>query len=79
MQHIRGKLHNLARFYSWEKGDIMKLGEYLIQNKLITSDQLNQALELQKKKPEQKIGEILVELEYLTPEALQKAIDGNNG
>lgn len=57
----------------------MKLGEYLIQNQLITIDQLNQALEMQKKKPEQKIGEILVELKYVTQEALQKAIDSNNG
>lgn len=55
----------------------MKLGEYLIQNNLITIDQLNQALELQKKKPDQKIGEILMKLGYLSPEALQKAIEGN--
>lgn len=57
----------------------MKLGEYLIQNTFITNDQLNQALELQKKRPEQKIGEILVELGYITSEALQKAIESNNG
>ena len=55
----------------------MKLGEYLVQNNLITSDQLNQALELQKTRPDQKIGEILVELGYLSPDNLQKAIEGN--
>lgn len=57
----------------------MKLGEYLIQNNLITKDQLNQALEIQKQKPEQKIGEILVELGDITSEVLQKAIESNNG
>jgi 16S rRNA A1518/A1519 N6-dimethyltransferase RsmA/KsgA/DIM1 with predicted DNA glycosylase/AP lyase activity len=57
----------------------MKLGKFLIQNHLITTGQLNEALEIQKGKPEQKIGEILVGLGYLTSEALQNALENHDG
>lgn len=46
----------------------MKIGEELVQEGLITKDQLDKALELQKKKPGMKIGEVLLELGYIDVE-----------
>ena len=46
-----------------------KLGQLLINNNLITEDQLNKALELQKKEGG-RIGSNLIKLGYLTDDAL---------
>ena len=43
-----------------------RLGELLIANEYITPEHLNKALEIQKKTPGKKIGEILVEQGYTT-------------
>ena len=43
----------------------MKIGEMLIQEGLITKEQLDEGLAIQKKEPGRKIGEILLELEYI--------------
>jgi len=50
-----------------------KLGSLLVAYKLITQEQLNEALRLQAQSG-QKLGSILVELEYLAVEALVKAL-----
>ena len=50
-----------------------KLGSLLVAYKLITQDQLNEALRLQAQSG-QKLGSVLVELEYLEVEALVKAL-----
>lgn len=52
----------------------MKLGEILLQNKLVTPDQLNEALEIQAKQPDRKLGEILIELGYINTEVLQNTL-----
>src|SRR3989344_6209186 len=50
-----------------------KLGEILVSRGLITQDQLNEALEAQKK-DNRLIGEILVELKYCTHESIAWAL-----
>jgi type IV pilus assembly protein PilB len=50
-----------------------KLGEILVSRGLITADQLKEALELQKKDP-RLIGELLVELKYVTQESIAWAL-----
>lgn len=46
-----------------------RIGELLLKNGIITEEQLNKALQLQKKK-KKRLGEILIELDYLTSEDL---------
>ncbi|HOJ50727.1 MAG TPA: hypothetical protein PKW55_07945 [Spirochaetota bacterium] len=69
----------------------MKIGEMLIEEGLITEEQLKETLILQKTIPDKKLGEILIEkgylsysdfekiltkqLEYLDLEALKKDIE----
>ena len=49
-----------------------RLGELLITHRLLTTDQLAQALELQRRRP-QPIGQILIQLGYITEERLLQA------
>ena len=51
----------------------MPLGETLVQNGVITREQLETALEEQKKDPQRKIGEILIRLGYLPIEELESS------
>jgi hypothetical protein len=53
----------------------MKVGEFFVENKIITEDQLRDALEMQIDNPERLIGEILVTLGFLTKEDLIMAIE----
>lgn len=53
----------------------MKIGEELVQEKLITKEQLDKALEVQKKKPTMKIGEILLDLGYIDVEKFMIVLD----
>ena len=53
----------------------MKIGEELIKNGVITEDQLNKALEQQKKEPKKKIGEILLELGFIDIENFTKILE----
>ena len=50
--------------------EIYKFGEFLIANKIITPEQLTEALALQKDNPERLIGHILVTLGLVTKEQL---------
>jgi len=52
----------------------MPLGESLVANGVITKEQLEKALEEQKKNPKEKIGEILLRLGYLPVEELKPYI-----
>jgi type II secretory ATPase GspE/PulE/Tfp pilus assembly ATPase PilB-like protein len=52
-----------------------KLGELLIKNRLITEDQFSKALELQKKYPEQPIGQLLIQLGFLQDIVLREFLD----
>ncbi|HEY9592995.1 MAG TPA: hypothetical protein VHE79_00860 [Spirochaetia bacterium] len=52
----------------------MPLGETLVKNGVITQEQLEKALEEQKKNPNEKIGEILLRLGYLPMEELKPFI-----
>ena len=44
----------------------MRIGDLLIQGGFISEIQLERALELQRTQPEKKIGELLVELGYVS-------------
>ncbi|MCF6246392.1 MAG: chemotaxis protein CheA [Desulfobacula sp.] len=54
------------------------LGEILVQKGEISSDNLDQALEIQKKNPEKKIGEILVEEKRAAPKQVAAALMDQN-
>ena len=56
-----------------------RLGELLIANEYITPEQLNKALEIQKKVPGKKIGEILVEQGYTTQNRVYKMLERQLG
>lgn len=49
----------------------MPLGESLVSSGVITKEQLEKALEEQKKHPEEKIGQILLRLGFLPVEELE--------
>ena len=53
----------------------MKIGEYLIQEGIVTEAQIKEALAIQKKNPKKKIGEILLELNYIDIEKFTQIID----
>ncbi len=50
----------------------MPIGEILIKEGLLTRPQLDEALEIQEKNPGKKIGEILIELDYIDIESFTK-------
>lgn len=55
-----------------------KLGELLIQNRLISKEQFDQALEMQQITPYQPIGQILCMLGFLDTKDLEYVLDHNN-
>ena len=52
----------------------MPLGENLIKKGFITQDQLDKALDEQKKSPNERIGEILVSLGLVTKEQIESSL-----
>ena len=56
-----------------------RIGELLIANEYITPEQLNKALEIQKKTTGKKIGEILVEQGFTTQKRLYKVLEKQLG
>lgn len=58
--------------------NLKQLGELLAERNLITKDQLNRALEIQKDKGGL-IGQIMVDLGYVTEEAIAQAITAQYG
>ena len=56
-----------------------RLGEMLIANEYITPEQLNKALEIQKKSTGKKLGEILVEQGFTTQRRVYKALERQLG
>jgi type IV pilus assembly protein PilB len=52
-----------------------KIGEILIENGLITRDQLSLALKIQERDKNGLLGIILIQLKYITPEQLMKCLD----
>ena len=55
--------------------DNRKLGEILIEERLITADQRDQALETQKRAPHQSLGQILVKLGQLSEATLRTVLE----
>ena len=51
-----------------------KLGQILARSGLITIDEFNEALEIQKSTG-QKLGKILLDMDVITPEELQMALE----
>ena len=56
----------------------MKIGEFLINDNRITNEQLENALEVQKKEPG-KLGSILIRLGYVTEEDITQALSKQFG
>ncbi|MCK5222465.1 MAG: type II secretion system protein GspE, partial [Candidatus Aminicenantes bacterium] len=56
----------------------MKLGDFLLSDKLITKEQLDQALETQKKEPG-KLGSILIRLGFVSEEDIAQALSKQFG
>ncbi len=52
----------------------MPLGETLVKNGVITTEQLEIAVAEQKKNPKEKIGEILLRLGFLPIEDLERSL-----
>ena len=50
------------------------LGQVLMESGMITIDELNEAIEVQKSSG-QKLGDILISLEVISPEELQMALE----
>lgn len=69
---LKDKLQKLQ--VTLTKGEKMPLGEILIQQGDITTDNLDQALNIQKESPGKKIGEILVEERSVTPKQVAGAL-----
>lgn len=61
---LRRKLHQLPR-----------LGEALISRKLIKLEQLQEALSIQARNPSKMLGQILMELKYITPQQLTETLE----
>lgn len=55
-----------------------RLGELLISNKLVTNEQFEQALEMQRLNPELPIGQTLCEMGFLNRKDLEYILDHNN-
>ncbi len=52
----------------------MKIDEYFVENNYVTQEEVNEALELQKRNRCQYIGEILVKMNVITIEQLIKYV-----
>lgn len=56
-----------------------KLGEYLVEDRVVTQAQVDAALarqrEMSARGQDERLGEILLEMRIVTPEQLQKALD----
>jgi len=52
-----------------------KIGELLIENKLVTAEQFNEALEMQQLCPSQPIGQLLCQLGFLKSADLEYVLD----
>jgi len=52
-----------------------RVGEFLVENGIITEDQLRASLELQKDNPQTAIGQIMVTLGYVSKEELIMAME----
>ncbi|MBP8081593.1 MAG: hypothetical protein KAZ87_00175 [Spirochaetes bacterium] len=52
-----------------------RVGEFLVENGIITDDQLQASLELQKDNPQTAIGQIMVTLGYVSKEELIMAME----
>ncbi len=53
----------------------VKVGEFLVENEIITGYQLQDALDMQRDNPERRVGEILVTQGVLTKEELIMALE----
>jgi type IV pilus assembly protein PilB len=53
----------------------LKVGEFLVQNGIITREQLSEALEMQRDNPERLVGEILVTQGFITRDELIMAME----
>ena len=54
-----------------------KLGELLVENKVITPEQFNLAFEMQRLHPEKPIGQLLCSMGFLSREDLEQTLDNN--
>ncbi len=52
----------------------MKIGEFFVKNNYVTQEEVNEAIELQKRNKDQYIGEVLVKMNVITREQLIKYV-----
>jgi type II secretory ATPase GspE/PulE/Tfp pilus assembly ATPase PilB-like protein len=57
---------------------VIKVGEMLVEQNLISAEQLNQALEIQKEYPDQTIGQLLCKLGFIRERELSLLLDQKN-
>lgn len=57
---------------------VFKVGEMLVEQNLISAEQLNQALEIQKEYPDQTIGQLLCKLGFIKERELSLLLDQKN-
>ncbi|PLX73527.1 MAG: pilus assembly protein PilB [Desulfuromonas sp.] len=55
-----------------------KIGEILVENKLVSPDRIEEALEIQSRSPYQALGRFLVQLKYVGEKDLQYLLDTHN-
>ncbi len=72
VEPLRDKLQKLQ--VSLTTGEKQLLGEILVQKGEVSTENLDHALEIQKKNPERKIGEILVEEKKAAPKQVASAL-----
>jgi tetratricopeptide (TPR) repeat protein len=52
-----------------------RLGDLLVRNGLVSAELLQQAIDLQRTNPERRIGQILLDLKSITPDALRRFVE----
>ena len=65
---------HLAALYRGEGGPRMRIGEYLVDEGVLSAEQVEQALSYQRKQRRMPLGEILIELGHLDRATLELAI-----
>ena len=53
----------------------IKVGDFLVENGIITADQLNESLIMQKDNPDRLLGQVIVSIGFLTKEEMIMAIE----
>ncbi|MDO8651981.1 MAG: ATPase, T2SS/T4P/T4SS family [Undibacterium sp.] len=72
--HLATTSVELSALLRAQKNHHQKLGQFLLEEKLVTSDNLRIALSLQKVSPSKKLGEILIEMNSIAKEEVERSV-----